>query len=368
MDVRFGENLLSQSISRRAALGVLAAAAAGAATAGCTNTSGAGSTTSSSPAAGATFDIPNSGTAFPKTDVKLRWMDSGDQKAYFFKPYFAAYHRKHPNITVNYDGSNWSQIQQVITLGVRNGSEPDVFQLPGQITIPQAVANHWIGPFDNLVPNWAQVKKRYPPGIFANGITDFSGQTYAIPLVAGRRFNNLLMFNQDYTKRTGTDPSKTMTWDEFRKMLKTATKQGNGKYYGIIMGLSGTTHLSAVASVMAQMAGLHGAETGQHPGSGGIDYKTGEYGFTNPLLTEAIELFLAIHADGSFFPGSTSLDDAGARNRMPQGTAAVIFDGPWDIDLWHSANPSLNLGMNIPPQKDPKTIWPLTYGPGGNGK
>ena len=78
-------------------------------------------------------------------NAKLRWMDSGDQKAYFFKPFFAAYHKKNPGVTVNYDGSSWSQIQQVITLGIRNGSAPDVFQLPPQITIPNAVANGWIG-------------------------------------------------------------------------------------------------------------------------------------------------------------------------------------------------------------------------------
>ena len=54
----------------------------------------------------------------------------------FFKQFFDAYHKKHSNISLNYDGTNWNAIQEQITLSVRNGTAPDVFQLPAQMPNP----------------------------------------------------------------------------------------------------------------------------------------------------------------------------------------------------------------------------------------
>src|SRR5690348_13605551 len=59
------------------------------------------------------FKIPASGAKLPTDNVQLRWMDSGDQKAVFFKAFFPAYEKMHSNIKVQYDGTNWNQIQQV---------------------------------------------------------------------------------------------------------------------------------------------------------------------------------------------------------------------------------------------------------------
>ena len=54
----------------------------------------------------------------------FHWVDSGGLKSYFLKPYFASYHRKHPNVTVDYQVLPWAQIDQVIPLAVRNGNVP----------------------------------------------------------------------------------------------------------------------------------------------------------------------------------------------------------------------------------------------------
>ena len=77
--------------------------------------------------------------------------DSGDRKANFLKPFFDAYHAKHDNVSVIYSGPNWTAIQQEITLGVRNGTAPDVFQLPSTITLAQAFVNKWVGAYDDIV-------------------------------------------------------------------------------------------------------------------------------------------------------------------------------------------------------------------------
>lgn len=360
-------NAINGKLSRRAALGAIGGSAAALALAACTDTSGVSSSSSGPTATNVKFNIPDPSRPLPGAKAQIRWQDSGDNKENFFKPFFAAYQKKHPNVTVNYTGSDWSQIQQVISLGIRNGSEPDVFQLPSQISIPTAVQNKWLGAYDDIIENWADIRNSYPPGVFVNGVTDFGGKTYAIPLVGGQRFNDLLLYDKDISQQSDVDFSQVSTWDDFRSSLKKITKKGAGKYYGLIVGLAQSGSLSGPISVMAEMAGLHGGLAGNASGLG-INWKTGEFNFTDPIAIAAIELFLAIHSDGSFLPGSVSLTQDNAHDRFPQGVAAVIFDGPWSIVQWETENAGFSFDANIPPQQDPNNVWPTTYGPGGNGK
>lgn len=347
----------SHPISRRAVLQLLAAGGAGLAAAAC----GVSTQTSTAPKKvnPGDFQIPDSGAKLPTENVTLRWMDSGDQKAVFFNAFFPVYQKKHPNIAVQYDGTNWNAIQQVIILGVRNGTAPDVFQLPPAVTAQQAVASNWVGSMDDIVPNWPEVKKRFPTGIFANGITDFNGKTYGVPFTGNNRIDNLLLFNADYMKKAGYDASsKVLTWDEFRAACKKCTEQGAGRYYGIIAGVAQTGQLTGWVSTLAEMAGAHGNE---------FNPLTGHYNYASDQYIAATELLLAIKSDGSFFPGSTSLDAPGARGRFPQGDAAIILQGPWNIPAWKRSNPEFNLGVNLPPvQKNEASAFPISHKPGGS--
>lgn len=304
------------------------------------------------------FKIPNSGAKLPTSDVQLRWMDSGDQKAVFFKAFFPAYEKMHGNIKVQYDGTNWNQIQQVITLGFRNGSAPDVFQLPSTITMAEAVKNGWVGALDDVVPNWPEVRGRFLAGTFATGINEFDGKTYGYPATGNMRIGQLLLYNKDYLSEAGYDPtSKIMSWDDFRAAAKKCTEQGKGKYYGLIGGVTQNNALPDVVTALAQFAGAYG---------GTLNYKTGHYNYSSPEFIGAAELLLAIKTDGSTFPGMASLDNPGARGRMPQGLSAMILQGPWNILAWTQQNPSFHLGVALTPQKDPSKIAPMSYGPGGS--
>ncbi|WP_084678585.1 ABC transporter substrate-binding protein [Actinopolymorpha alba] len=352
-------------LSRRRVLGLLGAGCAGLATAACVDTSdtgqeGAAPSPSKGGSAASRIRIPDAKVDLPTGKVELRWMDSGDMKARFFEAFFAEYEKKRPNISVRYDGTNWNQITQVVTLGVRNGTAPDVFQLPGQITMGMAVSNDWIGAYDDIIPDFAAVKARYPAGAFAAGVTDFGGKTYALPLTGQARINNLLLFNQDLVKDLDVDlNAEILSWPQLRDVAKQITKQGKGRYYGIIFGLAQPGGLSGPVNAMCEMAGVHG-------GADGIDLRTGTYNVTNPIVIEAIELMLAIRSDGSAHPDSVNLDAPGARARMPQGQAGIMMQGPWNIVPWREENPEFHLGLNLPPQRDHDDVWPLTYGPGGS--
>lgn len=304
------------------------------------------------------FNIPEAEADLPTDDVELRWMDSGDAKAFFFEAFFPEYEVKYPNITVQYDGTNWNQIQQVITLGFRNGSAPDVFQLPSTITMADAVSNGWIGALDDVVPNWPEVKARFPSGTFAPGVTDFDNKTYSYPATSNKRINTLLLYNVDYLNEAGYDPATTvLSWDDFREAARKVTEQGNGEYYGYIAGVTQNGALPGVVNWLAEMAGAIGAE---------FNYQTGEFNYASDEYIAAVELLLAIRDDGSFFPGTASLDNPGARGRMPQGVAGMILQGPWNIVPWSQQFPDFNFGVSLTPQMDPSNIFPHMHGPGGS--
>lgn len=233
---------MTSTFSRRGMLGLMGAAGVGAATAACTDTGdveGDGTGTEAKDSGltktGGKFNIPDPKVDLPTDDVTLRWIDSGDSKAIFYNDFFPDYTKKHANIKVDYTGTNWNTITEVMTLGLRNGSAPDVFQLPSQITVGMAVGNGWIGPYDDIIPDFESVKARFPAGCFAPGVTDFGGKTYGMPLSSASRFGTLMLFNTDLVKDIDVDlGGDPITWDDFRKALKQATDVGEGTYYGII--------------------------------------------------------------------------------------------------------------------------------------
>jgi multiple sugar transport system substrate-binding protein len=211
--------------------------------------------------------IVNSGATLPTEKVTFRWVDSGDQKAVFWKQYFPLYEKAHPNVTVQYDPLPWNEIQKVVPLGVQNGNAHDVFQVPPNIPGAQAVAEGWVAPLDDIIPNFAEWKRAFPPGAFVNGITTFNGKTYTIPLTSNKRYGTLLLYNLDYLQRAGYDPAtKPLTWDEFRAAAKKVTEQGKGQYYGLIEGGNQTGRWQAIVAGLAEMAGAAGGE---------LNWKTG---------------------------------------------------------------------------------------------
>jgi multiple sugar transport system substrate-binding protein len=356
-------------ISRRHMLGLLGAGGAGLVMAGCTNTSTPSTSKKSAPPVPKNnFHITSSAAKLPSAKVKLRWIDSGDTKGEFFKAFFPAYQKKHPNISVDYQGTNWNTLTQEVGLGFHNNTAPDVFELPLNVTAAQAISSGWVGAVDDIIPNWSEVLKRYPPGVFANGVNQFNGKTYGMPFSGSGRLGSILLYNSDFTKKAGFDLDKEiLSFDRTRELAKKCTKDGNGKYYGVIFGLTQEGGLSNIVTQFAEMSGVHGGASGAGGGgSNSINWNTGEFNFTQPGVAAAVELILAMKSDGSVFPGSASLDQPGARERFPQGVAAMFFQGPWNIDPWKQADPSFPLGVATPPVQDPKNIWPTTHGPGGS--
>jgi multiple sugar transport system substrate-binding protein len=309
------------------------------------------------------INIAASGAQLPTEPVTFRWIDSGDQKAVFWNQFFDAYQDQHPNITVQYDALPWNEIAQVVPLGVRNNSAHDVFQIPLSYSAAQVVQEGWVAALDDIIPNFEEWKASFPPGVFVPGITDFDGKTYNIPFTSNKRYGSHLLYNVDYMQEAGFDPSeKPLTWDQFREAARVTTENGAGQYYGFIIGGNQVNRWADVVHNFARMAGVSSGDwnTGYN-----VDFRTGEFRLTDERYEAAIELLLAMRDDGSVFPGVMSMNAPQARAMMPQGAAAMILQGPWNIPIWQAENPDFNFDVSSQPLMEDGLMVPLMVGPGG---
>ncbi len=307
----------------------------------------------------AMITLPNTGAKISADKATFRWTDSGDSKAIFFKQWFAKFQGAHPNITMQYDGLPWTEIEKVVTLGVQNGNAPDVFQVPLSVPTFQAVQQGWVMPLEEIVPNFAQWKAAFPPNSFFEGINVFNGKTYTFPRSTSKRTSNQLFFNRELMQRAGYDPAaKRFTWNEFRAAAKKLTEQGAGKYFGLITGGNQANRWADTVRGFAQIAGA--------PSSGDFDLRTGEFAYTSDQIVAAIELLLSLKSDGSVFPGSLTINEAEARARTAQGNAGMIFAGEFASPLWLRDNPGFDFDVAQAPAPNTGTPLPMTYSIGAN--
>src|SRR5690606_283677 len=128
---------------------------------------------------GGDIQIPDPAIPLPEGDVTLRVVDSGDTKVGYWEQVLAAYEDKHANVTAEYDGLPWSQIDELVPLSVRNGTLHDLVQLgPGSALHAQAIQEGWVMPLDDVLPNFDEWLAQYPENVLFEGIHVFDGKTY----------------------------------------------------------------------------------------------------------------------------------------------------------------------------------------------
>jgi len=308
--------------------------------------------------------IPEPQVELPTDDVTFRWIDSGDLKALFYKPFFEAYQEAHSNITIQYDPLPWEEINRIVPLGVQNGDAHDVFAKPQDIPGGQMVAEGWVAPLDDIVPNFEEWKSRFPYGTFIEGVHIFNGKTYVYPLTSSKRYWTMTFYNTELVQNAGYDlENERMTWDQYREAARKITEQGQGQFYGVIFGAKSTGRLSTFVRNLGRQAGAPG---GGSLGFEDIDWRTGEFQYTSDQYLAAIDLLLALKADGSIFPGSLSLSEAQARAQFPQGIAGMLLEGPWNIPQWQTDSPDFNFGLASQPIPNDGESTPLTYEENGS--
>lgn len=347
---------MTYNISRRSLVQTSAAGAA-AASLGMLGSSGMRDAVAQSEAG--EIVIPEPAFEFPTEDLTFRWIDSGDLKALFYAEFQAAYEEAHPNVTFEYDALPWTEINTIVPIGVQGGNAHDLFAMPQDVPATQAVAEGWVAPIDDLIPDFEEWKARFPLGSFIDGVHVFNGKTYTFPQTSSKRYWTMTFYNTEVMEQAGYDPSaEWLTWESFREAARKVTEQGQGQYYGLLFGGQSTDRFATFVRNMGRMAG---APAGASLGFEDIDWRTGEFQYTSDEYLAAFELLVAIQDDGSVFPGSMSLSSAEARAQFPQGVAGMILEGPWNIPQWKRENPDFEFGLASQPVPDSGEAMPMTY-------
>lgn len=327
--------------SRRSFLG--GAALLGLGLTGCSVETGADTAAESASGSDFTFEFDEASSS----STQLRWMDSGDLKAVFVGAVVDAFGKQYPEISTQYDGSGWDQVNQVVPLGIRNGTAPDVFALPQNVPAETAISEKWVQPLDDIIPGFDEWKAAFPDTALINGVHVFDGKVYSWPLNSTRRLDITTYISHAAAEAAGISvPVESLsTWEDLRTMAQEITAAGTP---GI---LSTADHLHVVIGNLANTAGWLG-------NADGMNMKTGRYEYSAPEFLEAFEFIRSLIDDGSFVPGYLTLKDADARAQFPSGLAGISLNGPWDIAQWAQQYPDFEYSILPLPSPDgsPYTI------------
>ncbi len=340
----------SRPLSRRQALVLGGAAALAVGAAGCEV-----QTTSDPPTGGGDgteIEFPQPKAELPTEAVTFRTMVADGSNV--LPPIFTAFSKKFPNITVDCPQTTWDSIGEAVTLGVRNGTAPDLFSKPLKVPMQIAVANGWCAPLEEVVPDFAQWKAAYPETAFIPGHHVFDGKTYGWTTTSNySQYGCYVFYEKSLLEKAEHDPAaEPFTWQTLRSVAKKITDQGDGDVYGLMIS---SKRLGQVALGLAERAGLAGGE---------LNLRTGEYQQTHPLLKAAIELLLAIKDDGSIIPGYLSLSQDLEISRHSEGRTGLELQGSWCISKWKKDNPDFNYSVAMPPTGDDRVFHHASFAEG----
>lgn len=348
----------SSGTTRRAFLGV-ASAAVSATLAGCGGgfASDDPNPRKGSSGSGPGFTIPDAPDGFPSDKVNFRLMDSDDTKGPYWDAFFAAYAKKFPNVSCQYDGMPWNRIEEIAPLGFRNGSSHDLLQLPSTIPLPQAVNEGWVAPVDDAIPDFDAWKKGLPDSLKVEGVQIFDGKLYSVTLSTDQRYQAAIHYNKKLFNDAGYDPqADPLSWDTFRQAARKITKKGDGKFYGLVLEIGQSGRLSLIADYLARTAGLRAV--------GDILQPSGEFYHTSDEILAVIDLLQGLKSDGSLLPGSSSLSAPECWPRVARGNAAMVAAGPWVTVEWNTKNPDFDFGVTALPTSGSDPL-PISYSPLG---
>ncbi|MFV0359006.1 ABC transporter substrate-binding protein [Tropicimonas sp.] len=305
----------------------------------------------------------------PPADGPVRWLDSGDTKGVFLKRALAEYGQAR-GVDVVYDGLPWNEIATVLPLGIRNGSAPDTFCLPNGMEPSVALAEGWIQPIEEHIPDFETWRQAFPDGAFVEGINVFGGKTYGFPFSSERRFNNALLFDRKMMDEAGyghIGADRALTFDEMRDAARKITENAGGRAFGFIIGGNQLGRWGNTATMLAQRGG---ATVGSNGLLEGMDMMTGEFVYGGDEYVAGVELLLALRDDGSVFPGVLTINAPQAREFITQGAAGMIVQGPWNIPIWEANAPHFDFGVSPGPAPDESglgnSVWVLQLPNTGN--
>jgi multiple sugar transport system substrate-binding protein len=327
-------------IARRTRLGSALAGVA-AATVGCqvdTGSAGAGVQSTA-----AKINFPDYPTTVESSGT-VRWLDSGDLKSVFETAVLDAFSSKHAKIKTDYQGTSWETVRQVLSLGIRNGSAPDVFQLPPDIPPQTAISENWVRPIQDLIPDFDTWRGHWSKTALIPGVHIFDDKVYSFPLNSSRRLDKMMFVDTANFKAAGYDDpvAQIKNWDDIHTALTKVVATGKS---GLMIGRDG---LGATVQGLATTLGWKGALNGWQ----GMDMKTGAFIYDAPEVVEAFAFLQKLAKDKLLVPGFLTLLDKDARTQFSAGKTGMMFVGPYSLPAWKKQAPNWKYDVGQLPSVD----------------
>jgi len=259
----------------------------------------------------------------PGAPVTLKIEDFSPEQTAFHAQVAAEYHRLNPNITIDWQSIAQAQYLQTLPLAFQSQHAPDLFYWTagGTNTMSQLMANGWIRPVspDGKVPDsWT---KRWPAGLFVNGINTSGGKVYGFPWQDTKYWGPGYMYlNKAVFQQAGLDPNKPpATWSELQQTC--ATIKAKTKAYCLAAPLKDTdwqrTWFAMAAGGLTDLF---------------FDYRTGQYDLAESQNLQTFNYLQGLYRAGYMAPGVN--DKAFSRQQFAAGQAGIYMDGPWMISVW----------------------------------
>jgi len=269
----------------------------------------------------------------------LDWSDGQLTQRLAFHEYFM---ERNPHINVEYTQVTVDQFRTSIITMIRAGDAPDVFPIPGGLTLGMALNEGWYQPLTPLLTE--EFIATIDPRVLVEGQTMRNGVIYTIS--ESFPINSTLFFyNRDVLDAAGITELPT-TYSEFLDVARRVTEAGNGQFFGIIDGGRQLNRLNELARALVQMSG------GQIAHANLALTVDGRAPYDMPEVIGALEFINQLVVDGSFHPDSININAPEAREMFAQGQAAFICQGVWCIGPWAESYPDLNFGVMAPPRPD----------------
>lgn len=214
----------------------------------------------------------------------------------------------------------FSDYEKQLTLGVASGELPDLVIMDG-CGMASFISMGLFGDISDADVKWDE----YIAGPMESTMMD--GKHYGIPFATNC---TALFYNKDMFDAAGLAyPDENTTWDDFREMAKTLTKDG---VYGF-----GNAATNTDEGTFQCLQWLYTAGGSYTDIKGGVD---------------AYQLMQDMIKEGSWTKEVVNWTQSDVNNNFMAGNIAMQQNGPWQIPGIEANAPDLNYGVTVLPKRD----------------
>lgn len=226
------------------------------------------------------------------------------------------------NIEVSYEAMT-ENYDNNLELSFQSNQSPDIFRAKSEIT--PYIKKDMIIPLDEYLTD--EDREKYGDTLGVQNINTYDGKTYTLPQF-GNTFR--LIYNKDVFERAGLDPeAPPKSMEELREYARIITEQlGSEGVYGFAMNLKNS--YSALYRSLDEVARLSDMFY--------YDFEEGKYNFEE--YAKIAQVFADMYQDGSFFPGSESLDIDPLRAQFALGNIGMYMSGYWEVAVYDAQFPT----------------------------